>query len=109
MSLDIACPVCDEEDDLMGRRTEDEIHITCNHCGTAWMRPLRPVCATCGGSDLQTVPLAIVEKSRGTQLSVVGLRMIQLCWSCDREMIDRWQTNRPNPLMPDELPTVDPD
>ncbi len=109
MPLDIVCPVCDEEDDLIGRRADAEVHITCNGCGTTWVRPLRPACATCGGSDLQTVPLAIVEKSRGTQLSVVGLRMIQLCWSCDREMIGRWQANRPNPLMPTELPTVDPD
>lgn len=105
MALDISCPICGERDDLSGRREDGVIAITCHACGQAWTRPVAPRCPTCGGDDLQTVPLAIVEKSRGTQLSVVGIRMVQLCWSCDRTAIERWQANRPNPLMPDELPT----
>jgi hypothetical protein len=52
------------------------------------------------------VPLAIVEKGRGTQLSVVGTRTVFLCSTCDAETLDRYHRNRPNPLMPDELPTV---
>lgn len=107
MAIDISCPMCSERDDLEGRREDDAIHITCIACGQEWNRPVSPRCPTCGGSDLQTVPLAIVEKSRGTQLSVVGIRMIQLCWACDRETIQRWQANRPNPLLPSELPTAE--
>ncbi len=56
---------------------------------------------------MRAVPLAIVEKSRGTQLSVVGTRTIYLCETCDAETIERWHRNRPNPLMPDELPTAE--
>ena len=55
---------------------------------------------------MQSVPLAIVEKGRGTQLSVVGTRIVQLCSTCDVETLDRYHRNRPNPLMPDDLPTV---
>jgi hypothetical protein len=65
------------------------------------------VCPTCDGTDLQAVPLAILEKSRGTQLSVVGIRIVRLCNQCDADEIRRWQDNRPNPLLPKELPTVD--
>ena len=56
---------------------------------------------------MQSAPLAIVEKGRGTQLSVVGTRIVQLCSVCDSDALDRYHRNRPNPLMPDELPTAD--
>jgi hypothetical protein len=55
---------------------------------------------------MRTVPLAILEKSRGTQLSIVGTRPVHLCPNCDSGALERWQQNRPNPLMPDELPTI---
>lgn len=58
---------------------------------------------------MQAVPLAIVEKGRGTQLSVVGTRIVHLCSTCDVETLDRYHRNRPNPLMPDDLPTLDPE
>lgn len=106
MALDITCPICGETEELAGRRIEDQIEITCGNCGQTWQRPTTPICAHCGGADLQAVPLAIVEKSRGTQLSVVGIRIIHLCTHCDADAIERWQRNRPNPLLPDELPTT---
>ena len=56
---------------------------------------------------MQAVPKAIIEKSRGTQLSVVGTRTIHLCSTCDAETLETYHRNRPNPLMPDQLPTVD--
>lgn len=108
MALEIACPVCGETEDLNGDRGDQSITITCGACGQAWQRPTHPVCPHCEGTDLQEVPHAIVEKSRGTQLSVVGIRVVSLCNNCDAEDIDRWQRNRPNPLLPRELPTVDP-
>jgi hypothetical protein len=55
---------------------------------------------------MQQVPLAILEKGRGTQLSVVGTRPIQLCSTCDAETLRVYHQNRPNPLMPDDIPTA---
>lgn len=104
--MDIACPDCGEADELRGRRTDTGISLTCEACGFEWQRSLKPSCPTCGSTDMQTVPLAIVERSRGTQLSVVGTRPVELCSSCDREQLARYHRNRPNPLMPAELPTV---
>lgn len=48
--------------------------------------------------------MAIVEKSRGARLAVVGIRVVDLCRDCGAESIRREQANRPNPLMSDELP-----
>lgn len=107
MALDISCPVCGETEDLDGTRTGDRISVSCGSCGQRWDRPTEPVCPHCSGTDLRSVPLAIVEKGRGTQLSVVGIRVVQLCTSCDADDLERWQRNRPNPLMPAELPTVE--
>ena len=100
----VECPVCGESEDLSGDRGDEAIRITCGQCGQKWERSPTPRCQVCGGDDLQEVPVAIVEKSRGTQLSVVGVRVVELCWVCDVETIRRWQDNRPNPLMPDDLP-----
>lgn len=107
MSRQITCPACGEEEDLTGQRNDTEILLTCGACGQQWTRQLTPRCPICGGEDLEAVPVAIVEKSRGTQLSVVGIRAVDMCWKCDREVIQRWQANRPNPLLPTELPNAD--
>lgn len=104
--MDIACSRCGESDELRGTRRSDGIDMTCERCGHRWMRSLTPSCSTCGSEDLQTVPLAIVEKGRGTQLSVVGTRPVDLCSSCDAEKLAKYHKNRPNPLMPDVLPTI---
>jgi hypothetical protein len=106
MDLDIACPVCAEADQISGRRLEEHIEITCGSCGQTWKRPTTPICQQCRGADLQEVPLAILEKSRGTQLSVVGIRIVHLCTTCDADDIARWNRYRPNPLLPGELPTA---
>lgn len=111
MALDITCPICWEDDDLSGARGETEITVTCGSCGQVWTRSLERKCATCERPDLVTAPKAIVERSRGTQLSVVGMQMVELCPVCDRDDIERWQKNLPRPLMPTDLPTgkIDPD
>ena len=106
MAIEVACPACGEADELSGSRTDRGIALECGRCGKAWQRSLDRRCATCGSEDLQTVPLAIVERSRGTQLSVLGTRPIELCSSCDADRLARYHANRPNPLMPDALPTV---
>ena len=108
MSLDIACPSCGETEALTGTRGDGGIRLTCDSCGHGWVRGLAPRCDRCGSSDMQPVPLAIVEKGRGTQLSVVGTRTVHLCSVCDAATLERYHRNRPNPLMPDELPTINP-
>lgn len=105
MALHVACPSCGEDDDLTGRPLDGVVELTCGSCGSVWTRSDRSECERCGGSDVQTVPLAIVERSRGTQLSVMGTRPVTLCSTCDAETLRRYHANRPNPLMPDELPT----
>lgn len=108
MLPEIACVVCDETEALTGVRSGGHIAVTCGNCGHQWERPTQPMCAICRGTELRPVPMAIVEKSRGTQLSVVGIRTVHLCTDCDADDLERWQRNRPNPLLPKQLPTVDP-
>lgn len=109
------CPVrpiscsCGETEDLAGDRRGDSISVSCGRCGATWTRHLTHQCDKCGGADIQMVPLAIVEKGRGTQLSVVGTRPVYLCSGCDADDLRRYHDNRPNPLMPARLPTVTPD
>jgi predicted RNA-binding Zn-ribbon protein involved in translation (DUF1610 family) len=106
--MDISCPSCGETEALRGSAGPDGvIAMSCERCGHGWDRDPSPRCDQCGGTDLRAVPLAIVEKSRGTQLSIVGTRTVHLCVSCDAEVLDRWHRNRPNPLMPDQLPTTE--
>ena len=109
MALDIRCPECDESEDLRGVRDHEVIHLTCGVCGRTWDRPATPRCQRCGGDDLQAVVKAVVERSRGTQLSIVGSQTVHLCSICDVETLERYHRNRPNPLMPDELPTIGPE
>jgi hypothetical protein len=104
--MEIACPRCGEQDQLRGERQPEAIRLTCESCGHGWDRDLVPRCPKCASRELRTVPLAILEKSRGTQLSIVGTRPFHLCPTCDAAALERWQRNRPNPLMPDELPTI---
>lgn len=105
-ALDITCPGCGEKDKLTGTPATEAVSLNCDVCGATWQRLLMKRCAECGGDDLQTIPLAIVEKSRGTQLSVVGTRPVELCSACDDAVLRHYHDHRPNPLMPADLPTV---
>ena len=101
------CPACGEAERLAGVREGADIRLRCETCGDTWTRTPLPTCGRCSGTDMQAVPQAIVEKSRGTQLSVVGTRTVHLCSSCDADTLASYHRNRPNPLMPDQLPTMD--
>ena len=101
----ISCPECGEADVLVGTRASDGVEVVCASCGHRWLRGGAKRCPTCG-ADLRTVPLAILEKSRGTQLSMVGTRPVDLCPACDADDLARWHRNRPNPLMPKDIPTA---
>ena len=91
---------------MRGDRRDGVILLRCESCGQRWERDLRPSCRACGSTDMQQVPLAILEKGRGTQLSVVGTRPILLCSRCDAETLRTYPDNRPNPLMPADIPNA---
>ena len=98
----VVCPTCDEDENLDGRDVDGTIEITCGICGTVWSRDLTPRC----GTDLRDALQAILDKSRGTQLSIQGMKVVWLCPDCDAEKLRRWLDSNV-PLPPDDLP-VDP-
>jgi ribosomal protein S27AE len=102
---EIACPDCGETEDLAGERDEQLIRITCERCAAVWHRDPQRRCPRCDSGDLYAAPVAVIEKSRGTQLSIVSTRSEYLCWSCDRDLIDA-QRQSGTALMPDQLPTL---
>lgn len=104
MSLDIVCPTCGEDEDLVGSRAGETITVRCQQCNTSWDRDQQPRCKTCGRDDVREARQAIVEKSRGTQLSMTSLRPVWLCSDCDAEKLATWLLSN-RPLPPDELPT----
>jgi hypothetical protein len=98
MMRQLVCPSCEETEELSGRATDEGIRITCERCGTAWLRDAAPeACATCGGTDLQERPQPVTAYSRGTQVSVVGWRTVPLCVSCDADMLSRSLAGKPVP------------
>lgn len=106
MTIDIRCPACGETDELRGERRGDVIALVCEVCDAEWARDpaARPDCGRCGGNDLREAVQAVVEKSRGTQLSIQSFRQVWLCPSCDADRYDRYKISN-RPLPPDELPT----
>jgi len=57
---------------------------------------------------MYAAPVAVIEKSRGSQLSIVSTTSQHFCWACDRDLIDE-QRRSGTALMPDQLPTIDSD
>ena len=106
MSADeIACPGCGETEDLKGRNQDELIRITCGTCDLTWDRDPRRRCVRCHSTDMYGAPVAVIEKSRGSQLSIVSTTTEFLCWHCDRDLIDD-QRQSGTALMPDQLPTL---
>ena len=104
---DIACPGCGEEENLRGWSAgpagTEQVTVECETCGLSWVRDLTPFCAKCGSEDVRPALRSIVDKSRGTQLSIQSMSMEYLCTVCDAEELAVW--NRSNtPLAPIELP-----
>ncbi len=100
---DLVCANCGEEEKLLGERVDEVITITCEECGLVWDRDLTPRCPTCGRDDVRVAFQAIVEKSRGTQLSIQSMKLVYLCPGCDPRLLARWIESN-SPLPPDELP-----
>jgi Zn finger protein HypA/HybF involved in hydrogenase expression len=84
VALEIICPRCESDESLRGRPLDDGlIELTCDACTISWKRDPRPTCPKCGGDDLYHLPQVILEKSRGTQMSVQGIHVEYGCWACD--------------------------
>lgn len=84
MTVAIVCPRCDSDDNLSGEPVDDgRIRLTCAACRVTWDRDPRPSCPICGGTDLYHRPQVILEKSRGTQMSVQGIHVEYGCWVCE--------------------------
>lgn len=100
---EITCANCGEEEELIGARSGDIIEITCESCGLVWDRDLTPACATCGSTDVRPAFQAIVDKSRGTQLSIQSMRLVHLCTQCEPAKLAEYLKSN-SPLTPAELP-----
>ncbi len=96
---DIVCDRCGADDHLRGRPAGELIELTCDACGRTWLRDPRPACPTCGGRDLEAAPKVIVEKSRGSQMSIQGVQREFLCRDCDADAL----TARRDGYLPDRL------
>jgi Zn ribbon nucleic-acid-binding protein len=87
MAIEILCPNCETDDHLTGHRDGDVIVITCSFCGLSWNRPAQPHCLRCGSTDVVAFPVPLVEKSRGTQMSITAMHVEFLCPTCDAERL----------------------
>lgn len=101
MTTEIVCPECGSDEHLRGTPTDDDrIELVCEACEISWLRDPRPSCPRCGGHDLEAAPKVIVERSRGTQMSIQGIQREFLCHACDADTI----AARRDGYLPDRLP-----
>tara|TARA_Y100001970_G_scaffold14681_1_gene16461 strand:+ start:2210 stop:2530 length:321 start_codon:yes stop_codon:yes gene_type:complete len=103
---ELQCPACGETEDLLGQQKGAMIEVTCQSCTQRWERDPNaiPTCDRCNGDDMEGAVKAIVEKSRGSQLSIVATQVVYLCKMCDETILASYLIGR-SPLMPDQLPT----
>ena len=104
-SSDLRCARCGEEDDLRGTEAGDVITITCQQCGLVWDRDPSPRCPSCNSTDVRPAFQSILDKSRGTQLSMQSVRLVHLCPECDADRLGAYLRSN-IPLPPDELPVT---
>lgn len=90
MALQFSCPSCGEDDDLYGRPENETIMLRCGKCGREWPRDDTPRCATCGGTDLSTVPRPVMAGGRATVMSIVGRQDVPVCAVCDRDVVEKY-------------------
>ncbi len=102
----VACPHCEEDENLTGDNVDGTITITCGECGAVWERDRTPRCPTCGRTDVREALQAILDKSRGTQLSIQSMKVVWLCPECDAVKLRSYLDSNV-PLPPDVMP-VDP-
>ncbi len=102
----VTCPNCEEDERLIGDNVDGVITITCEECGAVWERDLTPRCPTCDTAEVRPAMQAILDKSRGTQLSIQAMKVVWLCPDCDTETLRSYLDSNV-PLPPDQMP-VDP-
>ncbi|MCH1489208.1 MAG: hypothetical protein L7T83_02195 [Ilumatobacteraceae bacterium] len=85
MSLDISCPNCETDEHLFGARNDAVITITCSGCSLSWDRPAAPHCERCGSTDVVAHPVPLIERSRGTQMSITAMHVETRCRICDAD------------------------
>jgi len=102
----VSCPHCAEDENLTGVDVDGTITITCGECGAIWDRDMTPRCPNCGTTEVREALQAILDKSRGTQLSIQSMKVTWLCPECDAEKLRRYLDSN-LPLPPDVMP-VDP-
>lgn len=88
-AIEIVCPSCGTDEHLHGRPGDGVIHLTCTACDLTWDRLTTPHCPTCGSLDMVCVPEVLVERSRGTQLSITGVQPHYKCRTCDADELAR--------------------
>lgn len=90
MATEIVCTRCGVDDHLTGtRRDDDLIELHCERCDVTFTRDPRPSCQKCGGYEMEAMPKVLVEKSRGTQMSIQGVQREFMCRICDEGEIRR--------------------
>jgi len=102
----VTCPHCDEDENLDGSTVDGTITITCGECGAVWERDMTPRCVTCGNTEVREALQAILDKSRGTQLSIQSMKVVWLCPHCDPEKLRRYLDS--NVALPPDVLPVDP-
>lgn len=101
MAIEIVCPDCGTDDHLRGTPRDDgTIALVCDACDASWVRDPSPSCPVCGGREMEAAPRVIVEKSRGSQMSIQGIQREFLCRVCDLDAI----LARRDGYLPDRLP-----
>jgi hypothetical protein len=99
VSLDIRCPNCATDEHLRGTRQDAVIVIVCESCDLSWERPVAPHCATCGSTDVVAHPVPLIERSRGTQMSITAMHIETLCRTCDADRLaERHEGHLPRSL-----------
>jgi RNA polymerase subunit RPABC4/transcription elongation factor Spt4 len=86
---ELICPVCGSDDELRGEREDELIHVTCQRCDVSWDRDLTPRCPTCESTDVWSAAEAVWEKARGSQLSIVSVRTVYVCPTCEPDRAER--------------------
>jgi len=74
------CPSCGETKQLRGQRDDDLVHVTCQACQHRWTHdPWK--CPRCG-ERMYTVRKPLLQKARGTQVSIIGFATAKACPRC---------------------------
>lgn len=87
---EIVCVACGSDEHLSGAPRDDGlIELTCQVCDVRWLRNPHPHCERCGGHDMEAAPKVLLERSRGTQMSIQGIQREFLCRTCDSERLQQ--------------------